>query len=205
MKANRLQKLLLDAVLASLVFAALSPLFIVLAVLVKVTSRGPVFFRQTRLGRHRRPFRIWKFRTMYTDAEKRLNDLLQNDPKAAAEWKVNFKLANDPRVTPFGRLLRRSSLDELPQLFNVVHGDMAFIGPRPIVAAEVAHYGDAYTIVSSVRPGVTGLWQVSGRSETSYERRVALDVEYVLNWTPGMDFKILIRTFFAVLLMRGAR
>ena len=142
---------------------------------------------------------------MYADADARLEKLLASNSEIAAEWEKNFKLAKDPRITPLGKFLRRTSLDELPQLFNVFSGEMALIGPRPIVQAEVAYYGDAYPVFSSVRPGVTGLWQVSGRSETDYARRVDLDTYYVLNWSPWMDIWILVRTVFAVLFMRGAR
>lgn len=205
MRAKRFQKRVLDAALALLAALAMLPLFILIAVLVKLTSRGPVFFRQERLGRNGHPIRVWKFRSMYADAEARLARLLASDPKLAEEWRRNFKLADDPRVTSFGRFLRKTSLDELPQLFNVLAGDMALIGPRPIVEDEVKYYGDAYKVFSSVRPGVTGLWQVSGRSDTDYARRVALDTLYVLNWSPWMDIWILVRTIYAVLLMRGAR
>lgn len=204
MKVKLLQKRLLDLMLATLAFLCFSPLFILLPLLIKCTSRGPVFYRQRRLGLNGRTIRVWKFRSMYADADARLERLLASDPRIAAEWQANFKLARDPRITPFGQFLRKTSLDELPQLFNVFAGDMALIGPRPIVAAEIPHYGDAYRVFSSVRPGVTGLWQVSGRSNTDYARRVALDTYYVLNWSLWMDIWILVRTVYAVLLMRGA-
>lgn len=204
MRAKRFQKRVLDAILAFSAALALLPLFFIIAVLVKLTSHGPVFFRQERLGRNGRPIRVWKFRSMYADAEARLAHLLANSPKLTEEWHRNFKLAVDPRVTFFGRFLRKTSLDELPQLFNVLTGDMALIGPRPIVADEVPYYGDAYKVFASVRPGITGLWQVSGRSATDYPSRVLLDLQYVLNWSPWLDIWILIRTFGAVLFMRGA-
>ena len=147
---------------------------------------------------------VWKFRSMYMDADERLKKLLKSDPVLAKEWNESFKLRDDPRITAFGKLLRKTSLDELPQLFNVFSGEMALIGPRPIVEEEVKYYGSAYKIFSSVRPGITGLWQVSGRSGTGYARRVALDAHYVLNWSPWMDLWILIRSVYAVLFMRGA-
>ena len=147
---------------------------------------------------------MWKFRSMYNDAAARLDAILKANPTAATEWNKNFKLKKDPRVTPVGRFLRKTSMDELPQLFNVFIGDMALIGPRPIVSEEIAYYGDAYDIFTSVKPGVTGLWQVSGRSSTDYERRVALDTYYVLNWSPWLDIWILRRTISAVSSMRGA-
>lgn len=205
MKAKRVQKRILDFLLAACAFICLSPLFVILPILIKLTSQGPVFYRQLRVGLKGRPFRVWKFRSMYADADVRLARLLESSPVIAAEWKHNFKLVRDPRVTPLGRFLRRTSLDELPQLFNVFVGEMALIGPRPIVSGEIPYYGDSYPVFSSVRPGVTGLWQVSGRSDTDYVRRVSLDTYYVLNWSPWMDIWILVRTVYAVLFMRGAR
>lgn len=200
----RAEKWLLDKVLAILAFVCLSPFFVVIPVLIKLTSRGPVFYRHDRLGKDGERIRVWKFRSMYVDADARLEKLLASDPTRRAEWESNFKLKDDPRVTPLGRFLRKTSMDEFPQLFNVFVGDMAFVGPRPIVSAEVPRYGAAYPIFSSVRPGVTGLWQASGRSDADYERRVALDVHYVLNWSPWLDLWILRKTIGAVLFMRGA-
>lgn len=199
-----LEKWLLDKVLAIVALILLSPFFIALPLLIRLTSKGPVFYRQNRLGLRGKPIRVWKFRSMYADADERLKAILANDPAAAAEWKANFKLQNDPRITPLGKILRKTSLDELPQLFNVFAGDMAIVGPRPIVKAEVAYYGSAYEVFSSVLPGITGLWQASGRSDTDYDQRVALDVQYVLNWSPWLDIWIIIKTFFAVLTMHGA-
>lgn len=201
----RFQKWVLDRILALVAFVLAIPFFIVIPLLIKLTSRGSVFYRQERLGRGGKPFRVWKFRSMYADADERLQRLIAENPAMADEWKNHFKLADDPRVTLLGRFLRRTSLDELPQLFNVLCGEMALIGPRPIVEGEVKYYGTSYETFSSVRPGVTGLWQVSGRSDTDYDRRVALDTYYVLNWSPWMDIWILLRTVLAVLLMRGAR
>ena len=200
----RLEKWLLDKVLAVLAMLFLSPLFVVIPILIRLTSKGPVFYRQNRLGLRGRPIRVWKFRSMYADADARLRTILANDPAAAAEWNANFKLRNDPRLTPLGRILRKTSLDELPQLFNVFAGDMAIVGPRPIVRDEVRYYGSSYEVFSSVLPGITGLWQASGRSDTDYGQRVALDVQYVLNWSPWLDIWIIIKTAFSVLLMRGA-
>ena len=204
MRTLRMQKWLLDKALSVVAFAMLSPFFILVPILVKLTSPGPVFYRQRRLGVNGREMRIWKFRSMYVDADERLARILAEDPEAAKEWKESFKLHDDPRVTPLGRWLRKTSIDEFPQLFNVLAGDMALVGPRPIVKDEVAYYGTAYKVFSSVKPGVTGLWQVSGRSDTDYARRVALDVEYVINWSPWLDLWILVRTFFTVLSSRGA-
>ena len=204
MRTLRMQKWLLDKALSVVAFAMLSPFFVIVPILVKLTSPGPVFYRQRRLGVNGREMRIWKFRSMYVDADERLARILAEDPEAAKEWKESFKLHDDPRVTPLGRWLRKTSIDEFPQLFNVLAGDMALVGPRPIVKDEVAYYGTAYKVFSSVKPGVTGLWQVSGRSDTDYARRVALDVEYVINWSPWLDLWILVRTFFTVLSSRGA-
>ena len=204
MQAIRIEKWLLDKFLAVLAFVFLLPFFIVIPLLVKLTSKGPVFYRQERLGRKGCRIRVWKFRSMYADADARLERLLASDPERRAEWEANFKLKDDPRITPLGRFLRRTSMDEFPQLFNVFAGDMALVGPRPIVAREVPLYGGAYETFASVKPGVTGLWQVSGRSDTDYDRRVALDTYYVLNWSPWMDIWILFRTIGAVCRMKGA-
>lgn len=205
MSVLRAEKRVLDMALAAVAFLLTLPLFVVIAVLVKLTSRGPVFYRHRRLGKMGRVVSVWKFRSMYEDADRQLKDILTKDAARRLEWESNFKLADDPRVTPFGRFLRRTSLDELPQFFNVFVGDMALVGPRPIVEKEIARYGAAYETFASVRPGITGLWQVSGRSDTDYASRVALDVQYVLNWSPWMDIWILFRTVYAVLFMRGAR
>lgn len=201
----RVEKLVLDKALALAAFALLSPFFVLVPILIKLTSRGPVFYRQDRLGKMGRPIRVWKFRSMYADADARLKAILESDPARRAEWDANFKLADDPRVTPLGRFLRKTSIDEFPQLFNVFAGDMALVGPRPIVEKEVHYYGSSYEMFASVKPGITGLWQASGRSDTDYPRRVALDVHYVLNWSPWMDIWILFRTVYAVVFMRGAR
>ena len=141
---------------------------------------------------------------MYADADERLAGMLAADPALKAEFEANFKISKDPRVTPLGRFLRKTSLDEIPQLLNVFSGEMALIGPRPIVKKEIPYYGRAYSVFSSVKPGITGLWQTSGRSGTDYARRVALDSYYVLNWSPWLDIWILFRTVGAVLFMRGA-
>ena len=205
MKVKRFQKRTMDALFAFVAFLVFLPAFVLIPALIKLTSRGPVFYRHERLGKDGRRIRVWKFRSMYADADAKLNCLLAENKAARDEWEKTFKLMNDPRVTLFGRLLRKTSLDELPQLFNVISGEMALIGPRPIVEKEVARYGKAYSTFSSVKPGITGLWQVSGRSDSDYTKRVALDVYYVLNWSPWLDIWILFRTVAAVLLMRGAR
>ena len=204
MKFVRVQKWILDKTLAVLAFVLLSPFFIIVPLLIKATSRGPVFYRQARLGRNGKPIRVWKFRSMYADADDRLAQILASNPEKKAEWEANFKLVNDPRITPLGRILRKTSIDEFPQLFNVFAGDMALVGPRPIVEKEVERYGAAYSTFASVEPGITGLWQASGRSDTDYARRIALDTYYVLNWSPWLDLWIMKKTVGAVLSFRGA-
>ena len=198
-------KRLMDVVLAGLGIAILSPLLLVLAVLVKLTSRGPVLFGHRRLGEGGRPIRVYKFRSMVEGAEARLQDVLAADPSLSAEYEATYKLREDPRVTPLGRWLRRTSLDELPQLFNVLHGDLSLVGPRPIVGDEIAKYGQASAAILRVRPGVTGLWQVSGRSDVDYGERVRLDMDYITHWTLWLDVRILAATIPAVLRRKGAR
>ena len=182
----------------------LSPLFLLLALLVRLSSSGPVLFRQKRIGRDRRLFDCVKFRTMYQDAEQRLNDMLARDEALRAEWLKYARIPNDPRVTPTGRLLRRFSLDELPQLWNVLRGEMAWVGPRPYLPVESDRIGDSIDTIVRVRPGMTGLWQVSGRTSLPFKERLTLDEYYIRNWSLWMDFSILLRTLRAVLGARGA-
>jgi Undecaprenyl-phosphate galactose phosphotransferase WbaP len=182
----------------------ISPLLLAIAILIKIDSAGPLFYRQKRLGTGGKHFCCWKFRTMHPDAQRLLTELLQNDPKKRAEWERDHKLRDDPRITRVGRYLRRLSLDELPQLWNVWRGEMSMIGPRPIIDEEVPRYRDAYDLYRRVSPGMSGLWQVSGRSETSYEQRVEMDTYYVRNWSVWLDVVILTRTVGAVIFSRGA-
>lgn len=193
-----------DLVLAAALLVFFAPVMIVVAALVYLQDGGPVFFAHRRLGYGGRTFPCLKFRSMAVDAEARLGHLLEQSAEARAEWAQDHKLKNDPRITPLGGFLRRSSLDELPQLFNVLRGEMRFVGPRPIVQAEVAHYGRRIHDYCSVKPGITGLWQVSGRSDLSYRRRVAIDSLYARARTAKLDFKILAMTLPAVLLKRGS-
>jgi lipopolysaccharide/colanic/teichoic acid biosynthesis glycosyltransferase len=179
------------------------PLGLVIAALVKLTSRGPVLFGQQRVGLCGRHFTMYKFRTMRRDAER----VLQDDPALWNDYVANgFKLPaeSDTRITPLGRFLRRSSLDELPQVLNVLTGAMTLVGPRPVVPDEVANYGDLRDVYLSVRPGITGAWQVNGRSNVFYPDRVDIDAEYVRDWSVWLDVKILVRTPVAVLSARGA-
>lgn len=193
-----------DIAVALLAVALLAPLIAAVAVAVRLTSAGPVLFAHRRIGRHGKGFYCLKFRTMAVDADARLQALLARDPAARAEWHSTHKLRRDPRVTRIGAFLRRSSLDELPQLFNVLGGSMSLVGPRPIVAGEVARYGIRFHDYCKVRPGITGLWQVSGRSNTSYRQRVAMDVLYVRRRSLRLNGMIIAKTLPAVMLQRGS-
>lgn len=176
-----------------------SPVFLALGLLVKLTSRGPVFYVQQRVGRDYRSFGCIKFRTMRRDADKVLSALLSSSPDLEEEFRNDFKLKNDPRITRLGKFLRRSSLDELPQFLNVLRGEMSVVGPRPIVRKELPRYGDRMEEVLAVRPGLTGLWQVSGRNNLSYEERVELDVRYARHRSVLMDLRIILKTVMVVL------
>jgi lipopolysaccharide/colanic/teichoic acid biosynthesis glycosyltransferase len=188
---------------AAVGLALLSPLFAFAAVLVKVTSPGPVLFCQRRIGYGGHQFACYKFRTMSVDADFQLQQLLTSDPVARAEWTACQKLRYDPRVTPAGHLLRLSSIDELPQLFNVLRGEMSIVGPRPIIEAEIPRYRDKFLEYRRARPGITGIWQVSGRNDTSFSERVELDRSYIQNWSFLGDIVIILRTIPAVLLSKG--
>jgi lipopolysaccharide/colanic/teichoic acid biosynthesis glycosyltransferase len=179
-----------------------SPLFLLLAVLVKLSSPGPVFYVQRRIGRGYKGFGCIKFRTMRRDADRILKTLLEQSPELKAEFKKDFKLKSDPRITPIGRFLRRSSLDELPQFLNVLRGQMSVVGPRPIVWEELDRYGRQMDEVLAVRPGLTGLWQVSGRNNLSYDARVQLDVRYARRRSFLLDMAIILRTVGVILFPR---
>jgi len=180
------------------------PLIAAIALLIRISSPGPVIYRQERIGRGGRRFRAWKFRTMVADADKRLEWYLARNPNMRKEWEMNHKLRNDPRVTRIGHWLRKTSLDELPQLWNVLLGEMSLVGPRPIVKAEINKYGESFDLYTRVLPGITGLWQISGRNNTTYAERVHLDSYYVRNWSPWLDTYILARTVKVVLRGEGA-
>jgi len=191
------------AALAMLVFALPAMFFI--AVILFSTDRGPIIFAHERVGRNGRRFRCLKFRSMVVNSQEALRKHLEASPQARAEWEANQKLTDDPRVTPIGRFLRATSLDELPQLINVIRGDMSLVGPRPIVEDEVVRYADEIEHYAAVRPGITGLWQVSGRSDVDYEQRVQLDSRYVREWSFAGDIVILVKTVKVVLLRTGSR
>ena len=197
---KRLVELLLAAALGLLAL----PLMLLIAVAIKLDSPGPVLFAHERVGQDGRRFRALKFRTMVRNADAVLHDALTRNAALREEWEREHKLKNDPRITRVGHFLRRFSLDELPQLWNVRLGHMSLVGPRPIVADEVAKYGPAFDLYTRVHPGLTGLWQVSGRNDTSYAERVELDSYYIRNWSVWLDVYILMRTFTAVLSGKGA-
>jgi lipopolysaccharide/colanic/teichoic acid biosynthesis glycosyltransferase len=195
-------KRVLDIVLTVIALLPAVPILIVVSLAVRCSSRGSILFSQTRVGRYSRPFTCLKFRTMVKDAHRMLAD----DPELGAKFVVAYKLPTDPRVTRVGRILRKLSLDELPQLWNVLRGEMSLVGPRPVLPEELrSMYGPAASQVLSVRPGLTGLWQVSGRCATSYEERVQLDLSYVERQSLHLDLWIIARTPIAVLTMRGAQ
>jgi lipopolysaccharide/colanic/teichoic acid biosynthesis glycosyltransferase len=195
---------MLNVVVAVLALVFVAPVMIAVAVAVFAQDGGPVLFAHRRIGRNGRYFHCLKFRSMAVDAEQRLAQLLADDPAARAEWDDDHKLRNDPRVTRLGAFLRKSSLDELPQLFNVLRGEMSLVGPRPIVDAEVPKYGRRFRHYCAVKPGITGLWQVSGRNDTSYRTRVALDCVYARERNVLMDGFIILCTIPAVLSRRGS-
>ena len=200
----RVLKRAIDVMLVILATPVLLPLCLGIAIAIRLTSPGPIFFSHRRIRKHGAFFSMWKFRTMCVNSAQVLEDYLHAHPEARVEWRENHKLRNDPRITRVGAFLRRTSLDEVPQFWNVLEGTMSLVGPRPIVAAEVEKYGEYFADYCKVRPGLTGLWQVSGRSEVTYEERVQLDCEYVRDWSLIGDVKILLRTFPSVANQDGA-
>ena len=193
-----------DLLLAGIGCLLLLPVFAGIALAIALTSPGPVVYGQVRIGRHNTRFTAWKFRSMCANADQVLRHHLDANPALRREWERDHKLKNDPRVTTIGRFLRTTSLDELPQLWNVLKGEMSLIGPRPIVDAEIVRYGDSFDSYQSVRPGISGMWQVSGRNNTSYGERVQFDEYYVTNWSVWLDLYIIGRTVKTVLLREGA-
>lgn len=197
-------KKMFDTALSWFLIIISLPFLLVLYLLVSVSTKGHPIFKQRRVGQGGRTFNIYKFRTMYLDANQRLEELINSDPQIKKEWEEEFKLKNDPRVTKIGNFLRRTSLDELPQILNVLQGKMSLVGPRPIIKDEIEKYGEYFEYFKAVKPGITGLWQVSGRSDLNYSERVQLDVWYVRNWSAGLDVVILIKTFVTVLSKKGS-
>jgi len=180
------------------------PIIVITAILIKLTSKGPIFYVQKRPGRFGKLIKIYKFRTMYLDADKKLEEILKNNEELREEFIKYRKLKNDPRITPIGKILRKFSIDEIPQLFNVLKGDMSIVGPRPYQIDELEHMGEYRDIVLSVRPGLTGLWQISGRSDLNFSAKLKIETWYVLNWNLWLDLFIIIRTIPAVISGKGA-
>ena len=201
---QRMLKRTLDLVLIGLGAAVILPLCFFIALLIWLESRGSVFYGHDRVGRDGQKIKVWKFRTMVPDADQVLQRNLDENPELKAEWEVNFKLKDDPRVTKIGKFLRKSSFDELPQLWNVIRGEMSLVGPRPIVEKEATRYDNGYRMYTSVHPGITGLWQISGRNDVDYSFRVMLDEYYVRNWSLWLDIYALARTPWVVLRRKGA-
>jgi len=198
-------KRLFDIVVAGTALLFVAPLILVVAIIIRLQDGGRAFYSQRRYGLDGEIFNCFKLRSMVPNAKEQLDEVLAHDPVARKEWDETQKLTNDPRITSIGNFIRKTSIDELPQLYNVLRGDMSLVGPRPIVENEIAKYGDSYRHYCAVRPGITGLWQVSGRSDTSYPQRVAADVEYVRSRSFWGDVKIVIMTIPAVLNSKGAR
>jgi undecaprenyl-phosphate galactose phosphotransferase len=196
-------KRVLDLFLTIMIVLTLSPALLFIAYLVR-RDGGPALFAHKRVGRNGRAFRCLKFRTMVMNADQVLEKVLAEDPEARAEWERDFKLRDDPRITRLGRFLRTTSLDELPQLFNVLRGDMSLVGPRPIINDEICRYGAAFHDYARCRPGITGAWQVSGRNDVSYGSRVKLDQNYARFWSFRSDIAVLWKTIFVVIARRGA-
>jgi len=195
-------KRFLDIFLSLIGLVLLSPIFLIIAIIIKIDSKGPIFFVHNRIGERGKPFGIYKFRTMVDNAE----DLIKKfTPEQKAEFERSYKLEKDPRVTKIGNFLRKTSLDELPQILNILKGELSIIGPRPIVQAELEKYGDDKEKFLSVKPGLTGYWAANGRSDTSYEERIQMELYYVDNMSFWLDIKIFFKTIFAVIKKEGAR
>ncbi len=201
---DRVFKEIFDVIVTTVLIILTSPLLLVLFTLVFFATKGKPFFKHQRIGIGGKPFFVYKFKTMRDDAALVLKELLESDPEAKQEWEREFKLKNDPRITKIGKFLRKTSLDELPQLLNVIRGEMSLIGPRPIIEDEVKKYKEYYSYFTAVKPGITGLWQISGRNDVDYDERVQLDVWYVRNWSVEMDITILIKTVVVVLNGKGS-
>lgn len=201
---NRFVKFVFDYALTFVGTICISPILLIIAAWIYYDSPGPVIFKHTRIGKDGKPFPCYKFRSMVMNAKEMLEDLLAKDPTIREEWERDFKLKNDPRITKSGAFLRKTSLDELPQIFNVLKGEMSLVGPRPIIQEELTRYGEYVGDYLMVKPGITGMWQVSGRSDIEYAERVQLDTWYVRNWSVWIDVVLLFKTFAVVLLRKGA-
>ena len=197
----RLIKRIFDFILSLIGIAIMSPLFLIISIMIKCDTKGPVFFKQRRIGLNGKPLYIYKFRTMVTNAEELIASFT---PEQKKEWEENYKLKDDPRITRVGKILRKTSLDELPQLINIIKGEMSIIGPRPVVEEELSWYGNDVDLVLSVKPGLTGWWAVNGRSEVPYPKRCDLELYYVKNASLALDVRILLGTLKVVFSQRGA-
>ncbi|MCR5605802.1 MAG: exopolysaccharide biosynthesis polyprenyl glycosylphosphotransferase, partial [Treponema sp.] len=200
--------LLVKRIVDLLILLAMSPLVIpivlIVSIIVKISSPGPIFYGHKRVGKDGKEFKCWKFRSMVINADKMLDKILEEHPEMREEWERDRKFTHDPRVTKIGKILRKTSIDELPQLWNVLVGEMSFIGPRPVTSPELAKYGDKANFILSVLPGLSGMWQISGRSTTGYEERITLDSYYIQNWSVWLDLWIIIKTVWVVLKGKGA-
>ena len=193
-----------DIIISLLSLILLSPLFLIIVVLIRLDSKGKAFYKHKRIGKNGEIIYLYKFRSMYSDSKERLEELLK-DPKIKKEWEENYKLDHDPRITKVGSFLRKSSLDELPQLLNILIGNMSIVGPRPVIEKEIEKYGANKDKLLSVTPGLTGWWACNGRSCTSYEDRMKLELFYVINRSLILDIKIIIKTFISVIKRNGAK
>lgn len=200
----RLAKFLIDRLITLMGGLFVLPFIILIALLIRIDSPGPVLYGQIRIGQNGESFKAWKFRSMVKNADRTLESYLDTHPELRESWERDQKLRNDPRITRVGRFLRQTSLDELPQLWNILRGEMSLVGPRPIVDEEIQRYGEKFGLYTKVTPGLTGLWQVSGRNNLTYEERVSLDAYYVRNWSVWLDLYILIRTVWVVISGEGA-
>jgi Undecaprenyl-phosphate galactose phosphotransferase WbaP len=203
-KGNLAIKRFLDLLLIFVSLPFVIPLVLIISIIIKCTSPGPVFYGHMRVGKNGEPLKTWKFRSMVVDADKQLEHILATDPVRAAEWEKDRKFIDDPRVTKIGKFLRKTSLDEIPQLWNIFLGQMSFVGPRPVTKPELSKYGKYADFVLSVKPGLSGMWQISGRSDTGYEERITLDTYYIQNWSIWLDIWIVIKTIWVVFKGKGA-
>lgn len=197
-------KRFLDIILSGILLVGFSPLWIIIALAIYLEDGRPIFFGHPRVGKAKQPFVCWKFRSMVSNAEEISQDWKIHSPKLAKEFSENFKLVSDPRITKVGKILRKTSLDEFPQLWNVLKGEMSLVGPRPLTSAEIPKYGQEFSYYCQVQPGITGLWQISGRATLSFRDRVNLDVVYIKTWSLSKDMLILVLTIPAVFSQKGA-
>ena len=203
-RVNKFLKRFLDLFIIIALAPVWVPVFIICAILTKLTSRGPIFYGHKRVGQNGKVIKCWKFRSMVINSQEILEKLLAENEEMRIQWEKDRKLEHDPRITKFGKILRKTSMDELPQLINILLGEMSLVGPRPVTEPELEKYGDYKDYVLSVKPGLSGMWQISGRSDTGYEERISYDTYYIQNWSIWLDIWILIKSVWVVLLGKGA-